>query len=165
MVTRQQFADLALALPETTARPHFAQPDFRVCGKIFCGLDRAGDRGYAKLPKDVQELLLESRPDTFVAATGGWGVAGWTHVELPRVALDELRELLTEAWRQLAPKRLVASRAAELPAEVEVSARAVMPRAAKPVRRTPSKNATPSAKPAVPAKRAKRLGRRQPKQP
>jgi hypothetical protein len=51
MVTREEFADLALALPEATPGSHFGQPDFRVHGKIFCGLERAGDRaGQARRP-------------------------------------------------------------------------------------------------------------------
>jgi hypothetical protein len=41
MITRAQFATLAPAMPETVQGSHFGQPDFRVRGKIFAGLDRA----------------------------------------------------------------------------------------------------------------------------
>lgn len=116
VVTRQQFAELALSLPETSEKSHFAQPDFRVCGKIFCGLDRADERGYMKLPQQAQALLTESRADAFSPANGAWGASGWTYVLLARVGLDELRELLTDAWREVAPKRL----SAELPPPVRV---------------------------------------------
>jgi hypothetical protein len=108
MVTREEFADLALALPEATPGSHFGQPDFRVHGKIFCGLERAGERASLKIRKDVQALLIASRPEAFVPAAGFWGESGWTYVELPRVARDELRELVLDAWRLIAPAKLVA---------------------------------------------------------
>ncbi|HWO14131.1 MAG TPA: MmcQ/YjbR family DNA-binding protein [Polyangiaceae bacterium] len=106
MVTRQQYADLALALPEATAGSHFGQPDFRVRGKIFCGLERTGERGSLKIRKDVQALLVEARPEAFIPCAGAWGDAGWTYVDLPRASLVELRDLIEDAWRQVAPKRL-----------------------------------------------------------
>ena len=131
MVTRQQFAELALSLPETSERSHFAQPDFRVRGKIFCGLDRADERGYMKLPEEAQAILVEARPDVFSPAAGAWGQSGWTYVTLPRVGLDELGELLTDAWRQVAPKRL----AAELSApELVLGARTNREQSSRPAR-------------------------------
>ena len=131
MVTRQQFAELALSLPETSERSHFAQPDFRVCGKIFCGLDRADERGYMKLPEEAQALVVEARADVFSPAAGAWGRSGWTYVMLPRVGLHELGELLTDAWRQVAPKRL----AAELSApELVLEARTKREQSSRPAR-------------------------------
>lgn len=107
MVTRAQFATLALALPETAQASHFGQPDFRVRGKIFANLDRALDRAVIKIQKDLQLMLVASRPEVFVPASGAWGNAGWTQVELAQVRLAELRELVADAWRQIAPQRLV----------------------------------------------------------
>lgn len=142
MPTREEFAALALALPETTAGSHFGQPDFRVCGKIFCSLDRVAARAALKLRREVQSPLLDARPDTFEAATGAWGASGWTHVELARIALDELRELVEDAWRQIAPKRLSAQHAAAS-AGVVLSARAIAtgPRPAAPSGKRPKKAA------------------------
>lgn len=142
-MTRQQFAELALSLPETSEKSHFAQPDFRVCGKIFCGLGRAGERGYLKLPKEQQALVTEARPNAFSAAEGAWGGSGWTYVLLPRVSLAELSELLTEAWRQVAPRRLAA---ALPPSSVVVS-----------------EQRAPAPKPARTSQRAARNSRRRPR--
>jgi hypothetical protein len=108
MVTREEFAAFALALPDATPGSHFGQPDFRVRGKIFCGLDRTAQRASLKMRREVQALLLDSRPRTFVAAAGAWGESGWTYVELAQVQKDELRELVTDAWRLIAPARLAA---------------------------------------------------------
>lgn len=107
MVTAEQMRKLALAMPEAEQKSHFEQPDFRVRNKIFAGLNRAGDEGNLKLTPELQALLLSTHPDAFYPAAGAWGRAGWTHVRLALAELAELRALIEEAWRIIAPKALV----------------------------------------------------------
>ena len=107
MITAAQWRKLALSLPEAEEKSHFGQPDFRVRNKIFAGLSPDGKRGTLKLGLEAQAMVLESKPEAFVPAAGAWGRKGWTHVVLARVGLSELKELVTEAWRLTAPKRLV----------------------------------------------------------
>ena len=38
-----------------------------------------------------------------------WADQGWTSVDLHRADAAELRELVAEAWAEVAPKRLVAA--------------------------------------------------------
>lgn len=104
MVTVAQFRKLVLALPEVEEKSHFGQPDFRVANKIFADLGREGGRATLKLTPDSQTELLEVRSDVFSLAPGQWGRAGWTYVVLDAVRAHELRELLIEAWAQVAPK-------------------------------------------------------------
>lgn len=106
MVTVAQFRKLALALPEVEEKSHFGQPDFRVANKIFADLGREGGRATLKLTRDSQGQLLEVHPDIFSLAPGQWGTAGWTYVVLDAIRAGELRELLLEAWGQVAPKGL-----------------------------------------------------------
>jgi hypothetical protein len=106
MVTVAQFRKLALALPEVEEKSHFGQPDFRVANKIFADLGREGGRATLKLTTDSQRQLLEVRPEVFLPAPGQWGRAGWTYVVLDAVRAPELRELLLEAWSQVAPTAL-----------------------------------------------------------
>jgi hypothetical protein len=109
MVTAAQFRKLALQLPETEEKSHFEQPDFRVRGKIFADLDPEGTRGTLKLSMELQAVLLDSLPQAFTPAAGYWGRQGWTHVRLDAVELGALKDLMGEAWRMIAPKRLVAA--------------------------------------------------------
>lgn len=111
MITRAQFAALALALPEATQASHFGKPDFRVRNKIFAGLDGEGARGSLKVRTEIQQLLI-ARPQAYVPAAGAWGEHGWTMVMLDHVELDEVRELMADAWRQVAPARLAAQQSA-----------------------------------------------------
>ena len=107
MITAAQWRKLALSLPESEEKSHFGQPDFRVRNKIFAGLSPDGKRGTLKLGLEAQAMVLEGRPGAFAPAAGAWGRKGWTHVVLARVKLTELEELMVEAWRLTAPKRLV----------------------------------------------------------
>jgi hypothetical protein len=108
-MTPAQFRKLALALPETEEKSHFGQPDFRVKNKIFAGLSPDGKRGTLKLEPEVQSMVLAAKPRAFAPAAGAWGRKGWTHVELARVGVAELKELVVGAWRTTAPKRLLAA--------------------------------------------------------
>ena len=107
MTTAAQWRKLALSLPETEEKSHFGQPDFRVKNKIFAGLSPDGRRGTLKLGLEAQAMVLEGKPEAFAPAAGAWGRKGWTHVVLARVKLTDLQELVVEAWRLTAPKRLV----------------------------------------------------------
>jgi hypothetical protein len=108
-VTPAQLRKLALALPESEEKSHFEQPDFRVRNKIFAGLARDARTGTLKLAPEAQAMLLEARAAAFYPAAGAWGRSGWTHVVLAEVELGELRELLTESYRLVAPKGLLAA--------------------------------------------------------
>jgi hypothetical protein len=106
MATGQQLRTFALALPEVAEKSHFGRPDFRVRDKIFAGLSEPSI-GYVKLTPELQAGLIGSRPEAFYAASGAWGVKGWTQLRLAQVAAAELKELLAEAWRLRAPKQLL----------------------------------------------------------
>ena len=112
MATAAQMRKLALALPETEEKSHFDQPDFRVRGKIFAGLSVDGKQGTLKLTPEIQAMVLDERAGAFTPAAGAWGRSGWTRVDLARVEIGALEELIVESWRIVAPKRVVAAREA-----------------------------------------------------
>jgi len=109
MVTTAQLRALSLSLPDTEEKSHFGKPDFRVRNKIFAGLSEEPRRGYFKARPELQVELSASSSGVFSAAPGGWGRSGWTYVDLPRVQLALLRELIVEAWTLVAPAKLVAA--------------------------------------------------------
>lgn len=108
MATAAQLRNIALSFPETEEKSHFEQPDFRVRGKIFAGLSRDETEGTLKLTKEAQDVVVAAKPAAFYAAAGAWGRSGWTRVRLAGVDVAELRSLVEEAFRLIAPKRLVA---------------------------------------------------------
>ena len=108
-VTPAEFRRMALSLPETEEREHMEHPDFRVRGKIFATLGYP-DKKWAmvKLTPMEQEMLIRSAPDVFVPATGAWGRRGSTRVRLAKAGKPTLRTALAAAWRNTAPRNLLA---------------------------------------------------------
>ena len=100
----------ALSLPEAHEAPHFERASFRVGKKIFATLTRAGDEAMVKLPSpDDVEGLLESQPETFFSY-GTWTTRnGALGVRLNKVEAALMQQLVTEAWRGIAPKRAIAA--------------------------------------------------------
>ena len=108
-VTRAEFRRLALSFPETEEREHMEHPDFRVRGKIFATLGYP-DKHWAmvKITPMEQEMLIGSKPEVFSPAAGAWGRRGSTLVRLAKAWKPILRSALAAAWRNSAPRKLVA---------------------------------------------------------
>ncbi|MFI5015911.1 MAG: GNAT family N-acetyltransferase [Hyphomicrobiales bacterium] len=99
---------IALALPEAVESAHMGHPDFRVRGKIFATLSAERALAMAKLTREQQEMLCAAEPAIFAPVPGGWGQRGSTHIRLAAVDETTLASALLMAWRNVAPKRLVA---------------------------------------------------------
>jgi hypothetical protein len=81
-------------------------PTFRVNNKMFASGAPDSTTMSVKASKEDQAELVASRPETFAVARYV-GRFGWIEVQLPNVDEAELRELLTDAWRRTAPKKLI----------------------------------------------------------
>ena len=109
MPTADELRDLSLSLPEAEERLTWgSHPTFRVRDKIFAILSEDGLSASIKATLVEQAALIATDPETFGVASHV-GRFGWVTVQLATVDEDHLRELLVEAWRQTAPKRLAAA--------------------------------------------------------
>jgi hypothetical protein len=84
----------------------WGHPTFRVNNKMFASGSPDGPTMSVKASREEQAELVASRPETFAVAAYV-GRYGWVTVRLSDVDEPELEELLTDAWRRTAPKRLV----------------------------------------------------------
>jgi hypothetical protein len=108
-MTPAAFRKIALSLPETEERQHMDHPDFRVAGKIFASLGYPDKtRGMVKLSPEEQHYFSKDYPDVFVPEKGAWGRWGCTRVHLKAAKKDILQKAIHAAWRNTAPKRLLA---------------------------------------------------------
>jgi hypothetical protein len=107
-VRKQTVRSLALALPETVEQETWETPTFRVRKRIFAMFSDEQRTVWIKSTHDEQRALTSMDPGTFFVPPYV-GPNGWVGVRFATVDRDELRELLTEAWRMTAPKRLVAA--------------------------------------------------------
>ncbi len=97
---------LALALPEAEERETWETATFRVRNKIFAMCSEQEREVWIKATHDEQRALVAMHPDAYFVPPYV-GSSGWVGARVALVERDEMRELLTEAWRMTAPKRLV----------------------------------------------------------
>jgi hypothetical protein len=107
MTTLDDVRAIALALPATTERPSYGTPGFRVRDRLFARLREEDVLVVWVADLGEKEMLLSSQPATFFTIPHYDGHPS-VLVRLSAVDLAELRELLTDAWRARAPKRLLA---------------------------------------------------------
>lgn len=102
---------LALALPGVVEGTAYRTPAFRVAGRFFFRLREDGASLAIRIDFDTREALLQARPEAFFITDHYRGYPAMC-VRLAIVRREELKALLEESWRQIAPKRLVPSREA-----------------------------------------------------
>ena len=106
-MTPNEFRELALNFPEAIESAHMNHPDFRVGGRIFATLGYPNeDSAMVKLSPDEQKNFVRTNPSVFKPAKGAWGRQGATNINLPAATTGIVRQALTAAWRNIAPKRL-----------------------------------------------------------
>jgi len=106
-MTGDELRAYALSLPEAHEELTWeVHPTFRVRGKIFA-IASADERSVRlKATPEAQQALVTSDPDTFFLPSH---VArfGWVGVQLDRADSGEVCELVEDAWRRTAPRRVV----------------------------------------------------------
>ena len=80
------------------------QPTFRVRKRIFVMFSDREREAWVKSTHDEQRALVQMDPETFFVPPYV-GPSGWVGVRFRTVDREEMRELVTEAWRLTAPKR------------------------------------------------------------
>jgi hypothetical protein len=115
MVTEEDIRRVALSLPGSVEKPYNHLPSFRVRGTLFLRIHELPDAFFVRCA-DLEERdeLLEAEPGAFFI-TPHYGSYPAVLVRLNRIDLDEMTELVTEAWRLCAPKRMLAAYDAEHP--------------------------------------------------
>ena len=60
-------------------------------------------------PREERELLVASEPNKFLMPRASDMRYRWVCVQLDAIDVDELRELLVDAWRMCVPKKVSAA--------------------------------------------------------
>ena len=122
MITTDDIRRWATALPEVEEKSHFRfhVPVFRVRGRTFLGMGKdettavfciSEQRAAAEAAADPANCASVRRQDARRSFLG-------LQVELGGVSAERITSLVEEAWRQQAPKRLVAERDGDEPTSV-----------------------------------------------
>lgn len=104
MVTTDDVRAIARALPRTTEHLVRDRVKFRVGRLVYLALSRDETvLGFA-YPKDERDALVASDPAKFLPPEPADVRYHWVRVRLAALDLDELRELVVDAWRMVVPK-------------------------------------------------------------
>jgi hypothetical protein len=100
-------------LPEVEEGTWFRTPCLRVRKKSFCRMKEDGETLVVRVVDlEDKDALLRSDPDVFFTTPHYDGYA-YVLVRLERAAPEALAELIEDAWRLSAPKRVLAAYDAE----------------------------------------------------
>ena len=109
MTNESDVRELALALPETTEKPSYGTPGFRVKDRLFARIREEGDVLVVWCESlEEKEFLIGAEPEKFFT-TSHYDGYSMLLVRLPALDRAELAEKLAESWRLRAPQRLAES--------------------------------------------------------
>jgi hypothetical protein len=108
MPTWDDVVATGLGFPGVEVATSYGTPALRVRGSLMCRLRTDPDALVVRVTDlGEREALLQGQPDAFFS-TPHYDGHPYVLVRLEAVDPDELAELVEEAWRIRAPKRLVA---------------------------------------------------------
>jgi hypothetical protein len=114
VVTIKAVRVLALSLPRTTEAFVYGRVKFRVGRIVYVAFSHdETEMGFA-FPREEREWLVGTEPEKFLMPTGSDLRWNWVLVRLAAIDVDEMRELVFDAWRMVVPKRVAAAQELEL---------------------------------------------------
>jgi hypothetical protein len=111
VITLDDIRHVATALPDVEEVPHFGLPSFKVRGKPFAGVEKGGTTGVFSVSQEEAAKAVATDPATYEEVWRSAATKIWVglRVDLARVSRERVRELVEQAWRNKAPKRVVAA--------------------------------------------------------
>jgi hypothetical protein len=103
-VTFDAVRRLALALPKVQEVFSYGTPGFKVAGKLFARFHQDGEAVVVRIDSKERAMRMRADPHAFFI-TDHYLNYPWMLVRLSAVRLDDLRDLLQDAWRLRAPQK------------------------------------------------------------
>ena len=104
MVTVDDVRRVALDLPGTTEHLIRDRVKFRVKQLVYVAFSRDETVMGFGFPKEERVALVESEPDKFLMPPTSDLRYNWVEVRMAALDLDEMTELVTDAWTMVVPK-------------------------------------------------------------
>jgi len=106
MVTADDVRAVGLALPRSYEFFTGGRYKLKVRQIVYVGFSRDETLMGFGYPRDARDGLIESDPETFLLPPAQDLRYQWVCARLERLAADEMRELVVDAWRMCTPKML-----------------------------------------------------------
>jgi hypothetical protein len=109
MVTASDVRDVALALPRTEEHLIRDHVKFRVGKIVYASISPDEATLGFGFPKDQRDALIASEPGKFAMPRLSDQRFHWVHARVAALGPQEMRELVTDAWRMVVPKKVIAA--------------------------------------------------------
>ena len=104
MVTVDDVRRVARGLPRTTEHLIHDRVKFRVKQLVYVAFSRDEALIGFAFPKEERAALVESEPDKFLLPTAADLRFNWVEARMAMLEVDEMSELVTDAWTMVVPK-------------------------------------------------------------
>src|SRR2546423_12128824 len=112
MVSIDDVCELARTRPRSSEAFVRGRVKFRIGRIVYLSFSRDGTvMGFA-FPKEWRAALVEAEPEKFSLPSQSDLRYNWVHVRLAAIDVDEMRELVEDAWAFVVPKRVAEEYAA-----------------------------------------------------
>jgi hypothetical protein len=109
MVTAADVREVALALPRTEEHLIRDHVKFRVGQIVYASISPDEMTLGFGFPKEERAALIDSEPAKFALPRLSDQRFHWVHARMAALGKDEMRELVTDAWRMVVPKKVAAA--------------------------------------------------------
>src|ERR671918_2489338 len=114
MVTIDDVRRLALSLPRTEEALVRDRVKFRVGRIVYVAFSRDETLMGFGFPREERQALVDSEPHKFQLPGKADMRYRWVEARMDALDEDEMRELVTDAWRMCVPKKVAAEHLGEL---------------------------------------------------
>ena len=104
MVSVEDVRRVAMALPRTEEHLIRDRVKFRVKQLVYCAFSRDETLMGFAFPKHERDALVAGEPDKFLLPGTGDLRYHWVVARMEALDVDEMTELVTDAWRMVVPK-------------------------------------------------------------
>jgi hypothetical protein len=108
-VTLDDARAIAATLPRSYEALVRDRVKFRVGRIVYAAFSRDETIMGFGFPREERDALVASAPGKFLMPRPSDMRYQWVHVRLDAIDVDELRELLVDAWRMCVPKKVAAA--------------------------------------------------------
>ena len=109
MVSVEEVRAFAVGLPRSTEAVVRGRLKLRVGRIVYVAFSRDETIMGFGFPKDERDALVASEPDKFRLPRQSDMRYQWVEARMDALDVDEMRELVLDAWRMCVPKRVSAS--------------------------------------------------------
>jgi hypothetical protein len=106
VVTAAEVREVALALPRTSEHLIRDHVKFRVGKIVYVSISPDESTMGFGFPKEERAALIAAEPEKFAMPRLSDQRFHWAHARMAALSPEEMRELVTDAWRMVVPKKV-----------------------------------------------------------